>query len=277
MDLRRALLLRLPPGGLRAAAQGVVGRRRAGAAAAQPPPSLFAAMERLTAAAFGQRRKMLRGSLRASAARRCSSAPESTGRRPETLTIPEWDRLVMLLGASASGQANAGGDGAANDGVGGRPTSVGGWLDIGCDEHLCRRPVPDGRGRRFDGCRCPSAGRRARGDGGGEARQDHRRTPAEGGQGGRQIKHNVRSSRLSAGGMASGAKSAAVRSLEHRRPRGSASPGTLSPAGLDRHQRRVQQQAGAFAAVVPVVGHGPGPLPHQHGAGDHPIDAAARR
>ncbi|MGE4048841.1 MAG: 16S rRNA (adenine(1518)-N(6)/adenine(1519)-N(6))-dimethyltransferase RsmA, partial [Acetobacteraceae bacterium] len=30
----------------------------------QPPPVLFAAMERLTAAAFGQRRKMLRGSLK---------------------------------------------------------------------------------------------------------------------------------------------------------------------------------------------------------------------
>jgi 16S rRNA (adenine1518-N6/adenine1519-N6)-dimethyltransferase len=31
--------------------------------AEQPPPALFAAMERLTAAAFGERRKMLRGAL----------------------------------------------------------------------------------------------------------------------------------------------------------------------------------------------------------------------
>ena len=30
-----------------------------------PTPALFAAMERLTAAAFGQRRKMLRGALKA--------------------------------------------------------------------------------------------------------------------------------------------------------------------------------------------------------------------
>lgn len=64
----------------------------------QPPPELFAAMERLTAAAFGQRRKMLRGSLRPLGGEtllaRAGIHPE---RRAETLAIPEWDRLVRLL------------------------------------------------------------------------------------------------------------------------------------------------------------------------------------
>ena len=64
----------------------------------QPPADLFVAMERLTAAAFGQRRKMLRGSLRTlggeALLERAGIAPE---RRAETLAITEWDRLVRLL------------------------------------------------------------------------------------------------------------------------------------------------------------------------------------
>ena len=64
----------------------------------QPQPSLFRTMERLTAAAFGQRRKMLRGSLRdlggEALLEQAGIAPE---RRAETLTIAEWDRLVWLL------------------------------------------------------------------------------------------------------------------------------------------------------------------------------------
>lgn len=64
----------------------------------QPEPALFARMEGLTAAAFGQRRKMLRGSLRALGGEalltRAGIAPE---RRAETLTIAEFDRLVRLL------------------------------------------------------------------------------------------------------------------------------------------------------------------------------------
>lgn len=63
----------------------------------QPPPDLFAAMERLTAAAFGQRRKMLRGSLRALGGEallaRADIAPD---RRAETLTVEEFDRLARL-------------------------------------------------------------------------------------------------------------------------------------------------------------------------------------
>ncbi len=68
---------------------------------AQPPPALFAAMERVTAAAFGQRRKMLRGSLRPLGGEallaRAGIAPE---RRPETLSIAEFDRLARLTAPS---------------------------------------------------------------------------------------------------------------------------------------------------------------------------------
>jgi 16S rRNA (adenine1518-N6/adenine1519-N6)-dimethyltransferase len=64
----------------------------------QPEPALFARMERLTAAAFGQRRKMLRGSLKPlggeALLRLADIAPE---RRAETLTVAEFDRLVRLL------------------------------------------------------------------------------------------------------------------------------------------------------------------------------------
>ena len=93
-----AMLQRLPPGAFApppkvwSAVVGLVPLPE------QPPPNLFSAMERLTAAAFGQRRKMLRGSLRALGGEallaRAGIDPE---RRAETLAIPEWDRLVRLL------------------------------------------------------------------------------------------------------------------------------------------------------------------------------------
>ena len=64
----------------------------------QPEAGLFATMERLTAAAFGQRRKMLRGALRGlggeALLERAGIAPE---RRAETLSVAEFDRLVRLL------------------------------------------------------------------------------------------------------------------------------------------------------------------------------------
>lgn len=64
----------------------------------QPDPALFATMERLTAAAFGQRRKMLRGALRhlggEALLRRAGIAPE---RRAETLSIAEFERLARAL------------------------------------------------------------------------------------------------------------------------------------------------------------------------------------
>ena len=66
--------------------------------AAQPPAALFAAMERLTAAAFGQRRKMLRGALRGLGGEALLARAGIAGeRRAETLTIAEFDRLARLL------------------------------------------------------------------------------------------------------------------------------------------------------------------------------------
>jgi 16S rRNA (adenine1518-N6/adenine1519-N6)-dimethyltransferase len=65
--------------------------------AVQPDPKVFARMEALTAAAFGQRRKMLRGSLRGLGGEalltRAGIAPD---RRAETLSVQEFDRLVDL-------------------------------------------------------------------------------------------------------------------------------------------------------------------------------------
>lgn len=65
--------------------------------AAQPPPAVLAAIERVTAAAFGQRRKMLRGSLRALGGEallaRARIAPE---RRAETLSVDEFATLARL-------------------------------------------------------------------------------------------------------------------------------------------------------------------------------------
>jgi 16S rRNA (adenine1518-N6/adenine1519-N6)-dimethyltransferase len=66
--------------------------------AEQPSPALFATMEKLTAAAFGQRRKMLRGALRGlggeALLERAGIAPD---RRAETLVVAEFDRLARLL------------------------------------------------------------------------------------------------------------------------------------------------------------------------------------
>jgi 16S rRNA (adenine1518-N6/adenine1519-N6)-dimethyltransferase len=65
--------------------------------AVQPDAAIFTRMEALTAAAFGQRRKMLRGSLRALGGEalltRADIAPD---RRAETLSVQEFDRLVRL-------------------------------------------------------------------------------------------------------------------------------------------------------------------------------------
>jgi 16S rRNA (adenine1518-N6/adenine1519-N6)-dimethyltransferase len=64
----------------------------------QPDPSLFAAMERLTAAAFGQRRKMLRGALRPLGGEALlARGGIDSSRRAETLSVAEFDRLVRLL------------------------------------------------------------------------------------------------------------------------------------------------------------------------------------
>jgi 16S rRNA (adenine1518-N6/adenine1519-N6)-dimethyltransferase len=66
--------------------------------AVQPDGSAFARMEALTAAAFGQRRKMLRGSLRGLGGEallaKAGIAPE---RRAETLSVAEFARLLEVL------------------------------------------------------------------------------------------------------------------------------------------------------------------------------------
>ena len=92
-------LLRLPPGAFSpppkvwSAVVGFTPRPE------DPGPALFAAMERLTAAAFGQRRKMLRGSLKAlgGAETLLASAGIEGARRAETLTTAEFDRLARAL------------------------------------------------------------------------------------------------------------------------------------------------------------------------------------
>jgi 16S rRNA (adenine1518-N6/adenine1519-N6)-dimethyltransferase len=64
----------------------------------QPEPTLFAQMERLTAAAFGQRRKMLRGALKPLGGETLlNAAGIAPDRRAETLSVAEFDRLVRLL------------------------------------------------------------------------------------------------------------------------------------------------------------------------------------
>lgn len=61
----------------------------------QPSPALFKAMERVTAAAFGQRRKMLRGSLKSLNGAKLLDATSIDGtRRAETLSIAEFDQLA---------------------------------------------------------------------------------------------------------------------------------------------------------------------------------------
>jgi 16S rRNA (adenine1518-N6/adenine1519-N6)-dimethyltransferase len=66
--------------------------------AEQPEPVLFAAMERLTAAAFGQRRKMLRGALKPLGGEALlMRAGIAADRRAETLSVAEFDRLARLL------------------------------------------------------------------------------------------------------------------------------------------------------------------------------------
>jgi 16S rRNA (adenine1518-N6/adenine1519-N6)-dimethyltransferase len=93
------VLMRLPPGAfspppkVHSAVVGLVPR------AQQPEPALLAAMEKLTAAAFGQRRKMLRGSLKSlgGAEELLASCGIAGDRRAETLSIAEFDALARQL------------------------------------------------------------------------------------------------------------------------------------------------------------------------------------
>jgi 16S rRNA (adenine1518-N6/adenine1519-N6)-dimethyltransferase len=93
------LLLRLPPGAFSPPPKvwsAVVGFTPH---AEDPPPALFATMEKLTAAAFGQRRKMLRGALKTlgNAEALLDEAAIAGDRRGETLTVAEFDRLARAL------------------------------------------------------------------------------------------------------------------------------------------------------------------------------------
>ncbi|MDO9709954.1 16S rRNA (adenine(1518)-N(6)/adenine(1519)-N(6))-dimethyltransferase RsmA [Paracraurococcus lichenis] len=96
---RCGLLLRLPPGAFSPAPKvwsavvGFVPHPE------DPGPALFRAMERLTAAAFGQRRKMLRGALKTlgDAEGLLAAAGIEGQRRAETLTVAEFDRMARAL------------------------------------------------------------------------------------------------------------------------------------------------------------------------------------
>jgi 16S rRNA (adenine1518-N6/adenine1519-N6)-dimethyltransferase len=70
--------------------------------ATQPGAVLFAAMERLTAAAFGQRRKMLRGSLKPLGGEALlARADIASDRRAETLSVVEFERLARMVSVDA--------------------------------------------------------------------------------------------------------------------------------------------------------------------------------
>ena len=73
----------------------------------QPPRAEIKLMERLTAAAFGQRRKMLRGALKPlGGATLCDEAGIAPERRAETLSVAEFVRLMRVLQARAAGGAS---------------------------------------------------------------------------------------------------------------------------------------------------------------------------
>ena len=106
-----ALLMRIPPGAfwpppkIVSAVVGLTPRP------AQPSPALFASMERLTAAAFGQRRKMLRGALKPLGGEALlARAGIDPSRRAETLEIAEFDRLARLLAQAETDGAPIRGD-----------------------------------------------------------------------------------------------------------------------------------------------------------------------
>ncbi len=72
--------------------------------AAQPDAAQFSTMERLTGAAFGQRRKMLRSALKPLGGELLlRQAGIAADRRAETLSISEFDRLARLVSASEPG------------------------------------------------------------------------------------------------------------------------------------------------------------------------------
>jgi 16S rRNA (adenine1518-N6/adenine1519-N6)-dimethyltransferase len=96
---RCEFLLRLPPGAFSPPPKVWSAVVAFTPHAEDPGPALFATMERLTAAAFGQRRKMLRGSLKplGGAEALLASVGIDGSRRAETLTVAEFDGLARAL------------------------------------------------------------------------------------------------------------------------------------------------------------------------------------
>ena len=92
------LLLRLPPAAFVPPPQVFSAVVAFTPHADQPSPARFAQMERLTAAAFGQRRKMLRGALKPLGGEALLHASGiAAERRAETLSVVEFDRLARVL------------------------------------------------------------------------------------------------------------------------------------------------------------------------------------
>ena len=90
------LVLRLPPGAFSPPPKVWSAVVHLVPHAVQPEPALARAMERVTAAAFGQRRKMLRGSLKSlgNAEGLLADAGIEPTRRAETLSVAEFERLA---------------------------------------------------------------------------------------------------------------------------------------------------------------------------------------
>ncbi len=106
LTCRAGIVMRLPPSAF-TPPPGVVSAVVAFVPhAEQPSPALFSAMERLTAAAFGQRRKMLRGALKGIGGARLLAETGIDGeRRAETLSVQELTRLAeaLLAGVTSEG------------------------------------------------------------------------------------------------------------------------------------------------------------------------------
>jgi 16S rRNA (adenine1518-N6/adenine1519-N6)-dimethyltransferase len=95
---RTALALRIPPEAFTPPPKVHSAIVRLIPHAEQPEPGLFRVMERLTQHAFGQRRKMLRASLKPLGGEALlSRAGIDPTRRAETLTVAEYDGLARLL------------------------------------------------------------------------------------------------------------------------------------------------------------------------------------
>ncbi len=92
------MLMRIPAGAFAPPPKVDSGLIRLTPRPAQPPAVEIKAMERLTAAAFGQRRKMLRGALKPlGGAALCEAAGLDPSRRAETLEVEEFLALLRAL------------------------------------------------------------------------------------------------------------------------------------------------------------------------------------